>query len=142
MNPGSPNEGAVTRETAAHPIRARKYHQAAIVYFGYGVLYPARIIALGERSGWNLHGYSPLYAWILLPLGLAVTIGFPILIWRRARRGFDGVSRLAALPFDPRFGAATDAGRPDVLQRPDSPTGRAIRQLAGAVRTFFEGKGA
>ncbi len=63
----------------------RKYHQAALVYFAYGVLYLARVIALGERSGWNLHGYSPIYAWILLPVGLAITIGFPILIWRQIR---------------------------------------------------------
>ncbi len=74
------------RETAAaERARTRKYHQAAIVYFGYGVLYLARVVAMGERSGWNLHGYSPIYAWILLPLGLAITIGFPILIWRGVR---------------------------------------------------------
>ncbi len=54
-------------------------------------------------------------------------------------RGFDGVERLASLPFDPRFGAATDGGRPDVLQRPESPAARGICELASAVRTFFEG---
>ncbi len=82
MNSGPETEGV---GAAADRAQTRKYQQAAIVYFGYGVLYLARVVALGERSGWNLHGYSPLYAWILLPLGLAITIGFPILIWRQIR---------------------------------------------------------
>ncbi len=53
--------------------------------------------------------------------------------------GFEGVARLASLPFDPRFGSRTDAGEPDVLQRPGSPAGQAIRAIVAAVRTFFEG---
>ncbi len=61
-------------------------------------------------------------------------------LFEGAGRGFEGIERLASLPFDPRFGAATDAGRPDVLQRPESPVGRGIRQVASAVRTFFEGR--
>ncbi len=56
-------------------------------------------------------------------------------------RGFAGIERLATLPFDPRFGAATEAGRPDVLQRPESPAARGIRVVAAAIRTFFEGRG-
>lgn len=62
-------------------------------------------------------------------------------LFQSERRGFDAVERLASLPFDPRFGAATDAGQPDVLRRPESPTGRAIGQLAAAVRAFFEDQG-
>lgn len=84
MNSAAENEAVGVAEAAAE-VRARKYHQAGIVYFGYGVLYLARVVALGERSGWNLHGYSPVYAWVLLPVGLAITIGFPILIWRQVR---------------------------------------------------------
>ncbi|NIR45642.1 MAG: Mrp/NBP35 family ATP-binding protein [Gemmatimonadetes bacterium] len=51
---------------------------------------------------------------------------------------FEGVPRLAAVPFDPRFGAEGDAGRPDVLGRPDAPAARAVRDLARAVRQFYE----
>ncbi len=60
-------------------------------------------------------------------------------LFRPEGGNFEGVARLASLPFDPRFGSRTDAGEPDVLQRPGSPAGEAIRTLAAAVRTFFEG---
>lgn len=62
-------------------------------------------------------------------------------LFAEASRGFDGIERLASLPFDPRFGAATEAGRPDVLQRPESLAARGIREVAAAVKTFFEGRG-
>ena len=52
---------------------------------------------------------------------------------------FAGVTRLASLPFDPQFGVNTDAGRPDVLERPESEVGRGVRAIADAVRKFFEG---
>lgn len=55
--------------------------------------------------------------------------------------GFDGVPRLAAVPFDPELGRETDAGRPYVVGRGDSEAGRAIRAISLAVRTFFEGDG-
>ena len=77
----SPNQDLGSAVSA----QARKYHQAAVVYFGYGVFYLARVIALGLRSDWNLHGYPKAVAWIALPLGLAITVGFPILIWRQIR---------------------------------------------------------
>jgi hypothetical protein len=65
--------------------RTKKYHQAAVFYFGYGILYLARITALGIRSGWEMHGYPRILAWILLPVGLAITLGFPFIIWRQVR---------------------------------------------------------
>lgn len=65
--------------------RTRKYRQAAVVYFGYGAFYLSRIVALGIRSDWNLHGYSPVFAWILIPAGLLITVGFPFIIWRGVR---------------------------------------------------------
>jgi ATP-binding protein involved in chromosome partitioning len=51
--------------------------------------------------------------------------------------GFESVPRLADVPFDWRFGSETDAGRPDVLGRPDSPGGRATREIAERVKSFF-----
>lgn len=63
----------------------RKYHQAAVVYFAYGVLYFTRFLALGLRSGWNVHGYPKIVAWGALPLGLIFTLVFPYFIWRRVR---------------------------------------------------------
>jgi ATP-binding protein involved in chromosome partitioning len=54
------------------------------------------------------------------------------------REGFDGVPLLATLPFDPRFGGETDAGRPDAARGPDSLTGRAVREIAASVKRFFE----
>lgn len=54
---------------------------------------------------------------------------------------FEGTRRLASVPFDPVFGRNTDAGRPDVIERPDSEVAVAIRAIASAVRTFFEGEG-
>ncbi len=67
------------------PELARKYRQAALVYLGYGVLYLARVVAMGARSGWNLHGYPTWVAWVFLPLGLAITVAFPYFIWRQVR---------------------------------------------------------
>ena len=52
----------------------------------------------------------------------------------------DSAERLAALPFDPQFGASTDAGKPDALNRPDGPVGSALREVAVRVRSFFEGE--
>lgn len=51
---------------------------------------------------------------------------------------FESVPRLVGLPFDPEFGRQTDAGRPDVLERPEAVPGRAVRELAGRVRAYFE----
>jgi hypothetical protein len=65
--------------------QARKYHQAAVVYFGYGAFYLSRIVAMGMRSDWNLHGYPKWTAWILIPVGFLITVGFPFIIWRRVR---------------------------------------------------------
>lgn len=44
-----------------------------------------------------------------------------------------GLPLLARIPFDPRFGADTDAGRPFVLERPDQPAARALWALADAL---------
>ncbi len=65
--------------------RERKYHQAAVFYFAYGVLYLTRVVALGVRSDWNLHGYPKSVAWVLLPVGLIITLAFPFFIWRQVR---------------------------------------------------------
>lgn len=62
-----------------------RYRQAALVYFAYGVYYLAGIIGLGWRSGWVMHGYSPIFAWVLVPIGALITVGFPIVIWRGVR---------------------------------------------------------
>lgn len=53
---------------------------------------------------------------------------------------FEGVQRLATIPFDPEFGRESDAGRPAVLSRPDSAASQAIRRLATSVRAYFEGE--
>ena len=66
-------------------IRVLKYHQAAVFYFGYGIFYLSRIIALGLRSDWNMHGYPRILAWIMIPVGLLITIAFPFFIWRQVR---------------------------------------------------------
>jgi hypothetical protein len=68
-----------------HAALARKYHGAAVFYFGYGVYYLARIIALGRRSDWNLHGFSPALAWGLIFVGILITVAFPYFIWRQVR---------------------------------------------------------
>ncbi len=67
------------------PERARKYRQAAIIYFAYGVYYLAGVIGLGRRSGWVMHGYNPIFAWVLIPVGALITIAFPIFVWRQVR---------------------------------------------------------
>ena len=72
-------------ESSEDAARARKYQQAAVFYFGYGALYLAKVTALGMRSDWNLHGYPPILAWVLLPVGLGITVAFPYLIWRQIR---------------------------------------------------------
>ena len=52
---------------------------------------------------------------------------------------FDGIARLAELPFDPDFGAATDAGRPGVLEWPESLAAQGIAEIASRVRRYLEG---
>lgn len=79
----SAGAGGLTVE--APPERVRKYRQAAVFYFGYGVFYLARVVALGARSDWNLHGYPRWAAWILVPLGVVITVVFPYFVWRGVR---------------------------------------------------------
>ncbi len=67
------------------PELARKYHQAAVVYFAYGVYYLSGIVGLGRRSGWTLHGYSPVWALVLIPIGAVITLVFPYFIWKQVR---------------------------------------------------------
>lgn len=55
-----------------------------------------------------------------------------------AAAGFDGLTRLARVPFDPELSRLADAGRPYVLERPDTPAGRAFIEAARALRAFFE----
>lgn len=62
-----------------------KYRHAAIVYFAYGVLYLAKFVGMGISSGWHMHGYPPIVAWIFLPLGAVLTVGFAYLVWREYR---------------------------------------------------------
>ena len=54
---------------------------------------------------------------------------------------FDGVDRLAEVPFDPELGRLADAGRTCVLERPGSGAGLEFRALADRVRAFFESDG-
>jgi len=65
--------------------RARKYHQAAVIYFAYGVLYLSKVVALGETSGWSMHDYPSWVGWIFIALGALITIAFPYFIWRQVR---------------------------------------------------------
>ncbi len=51
---------------------------------------------------------------------------------------FDGIAHLADLPFDPEFGASTDAGRPGVLELPESPVSLGIGEIADHVRRRLE----
>ncbi len=51
----------------------------------------------------------------------------------RALAEATGLPTWAEVPLDPRMGAATDAGRPYVLEAPDSAAGRALRGLADEV---------
>ncbi len=62
---------------------ARKYHQAAVFYFGYGVFYTAGVLGQGRQTSWNLHGLPPVFALIFIPIGIAIAIGFAYLIWRQ-----------------------------------------------------------
>jgi hypothetical protein len=81
-----PNQAATVCESVAErSSRARKYRQAAVLYFAYGVFYLARVIALGERSAWNLHGYPRALGWVMLGVGAVITVTFPIFIWRGVR---------------------------------------------------------
>lgn len=52
--------------------------------------------------------------------------------------GFEGLARLARVPFDPELSRLADEGRPYVLERPDAPAARALVDAARAVRTFLE----
>lgn len=70
---------------ARDPARALKYRQAAVLYFAYGVLYLARVVTLGARSGWDMHGYPRAVAWVLIPVGAVITVVFPYFIWRQVR---------------------------------------------------------
>jgi hypothetical protein len=70
---------------ATEERRTVKYHQAAVLYFAYGVLYLSKVVMLGKQSGWNMHGYPSWVAWIAIPLGAIITITFPYLIWRQVR---------------------------------------------------------
>lgn len=45
-----------------------------------------------------------------------------------------GLEVLAAIPYDSEFAESTDAGRPYVLEHPDTPAGQAINQLAGRMQ--------
>jgi ATP-binding protein involved in chromosome partitioning len=51
----------------------------------------------------------------------------------RALADASGIELWAEVPFDPRLAAATDAGRPFVLEAPDTPAARAIRALADRI---------
>jgi hypothetical protein len=68
-------------------LRARKYNQAAIGYFVYGLIYLAGAIYLA-RIGRGPGGT----AWWYL-IGAAMAFGFPYLIWRR----FTWVTRILAV---------------------------------------------
>jgi ATP-binding protein involved in chromosome partitioning len=46
-----------------------------------------------------------------------------------------GVPLLGEIPLDPAICRASDAGRPIVLDQPESPVARAFRQVAAALRT-------
>jgi ATP-binding protein involved in chromosome partitioning len=60
--------------------------------------------------------------------------------------GFEDVRCLARIPFDPELSRLADAGRPFVLERPDSVAGRAIHEAARELRGHFgagsDGEGA
>ena len=47
--------------------------------------------------------------------------------------GETGIPLVARVPFDPRLGAATDGGRPFVLDHPDAPAATALRALAASL---------
>ncbi|NIQ59916.1 MAG: P-loop NTPase [Gammaproteobacteria bacterium] len=52
---------------------------------------------------------------------------------------FEDIERLASLPFDPRFGRESDAGRPGILERPESGVARELHDLASKLRARLEG---
>ena len=68
-------------------LRARKYHQAAIGYLVYGVIYLAGAIYL-ERIGEGPDGTVWWYV-----AGAAMAFGFPYLVWQR----FKWVTRILAV---------------------------------------------
>jgi len=68
-------------------LRTRKYNQAAIGYFVYGVIYLTGAIYLG-RIG---KGPDATLWWYLI--GAAMAFGFPWLIWKR----FKWVTRILAV---------------------------------------------
>lgn len=53
---------------------------------------------------------------------------------------FEGVRRLASIPFDPRFGADADAGRADPQAGSHSAVAESVGEVVAATRSFFEGK--
>jgi hypothetical protein len=57
--------------------QARKYHQAAIGYLAYGLIYLAGAIYLG----WIGKGPDGTVLWYLI--GAAMAFGFPYLIWKQ-----------------------------------------------------------
>ncbi len=75
----------MTGDAGPDPELRRKYRQAAVVYFAYGVYYLAGVIGLGRRSGWTLHGYGPITAGLFIAVGTAITIAFPFFVWRQVR---------------------------------------------------------
>lgn len=85
MNPDTRVDVGSAASTDGDRARERKFHQAAVAYFAYGMLYFTRIFALGLRSDWNLHGYPKSAALVALPVGLIITVVFPYFIWRSVR---------------------------------------------------------
>ncbi len=52
-----------------------------------------------------------------------------------------GVPLLGSIPLDPAIVAGGDSGRPVVVDRPDSPAGRAFKDLARALAETIDGAG-
>jgi ATP-binding protein involved in chromosome partitioning len=50
-----------------------------------------------------------------------------------------GIPFLGRVPFDPRLAASADCGRPFVREHPESPTGRALLEVAARVLAALEG---
>lgn len=69
-------------DTSRVDFASRKYRQAAVFYFGYGVFYLAGVLGQARQTGWRLHGLDPIWAAIFLPLGAIVAVVFAYLVWR------------------------------------------------------------